>query len=529
MNTEQKNASNQDNGHRKHQTIVKYSKIAVIDRIYDLEKDGAAFGMGHYIPDIWSRVFLDERGHPHWLAMVVFGEIWFRHRPLQSRQSRDNGDTVIVLAKGFNADRYQFNRAEIAFRLNTSADAISRVLTYLEKLGVIERDHADTDFNHRGFRNVTYITPIVDKLLELVAETEKIVNKNHPNLEIDENAHNSDRRDVGDVAPMMPVTLPTSSRQRGPHDASNVAQSMGAVSRESSEESSVSAVFAAQPQKHLETNNSNNTSAPQAAQPGVGVVNASGDWEAPPPKPTGKDGGFANLEEKVKTIRYQVGKSYQVWYGQKPDISAKEFEDLLASVNQELGWSSGDLIAVIQAGWLWAIDAPKNENGKTFIKGFFSKKCDGNLRALFGRDAKKNKLFLWHICQELKTQAPNEYDIELGNMTKVVVDAWWEEEMLERGVIQDESKYYDDGGCEIRDPTETTWTGIRMVVDRWFSRNQPDRKPEPKWIEAVIQRLKRDAGANIHREHREEVERVLKEVGLLPADFASELRPRSRR
>ncbi|MGO9201302.1 MAG: hypothetical protein ACLQM8_12310 [Limisphaerales bacterium] len=490
----------------------------MVDRIYELEKDGPAFGMGHYIPDLWHRIFLDDRARPHHLAMLVFAEIWFRHRPLQSKKVQDNGDLVITMSKGFNDERYQFNRAEMAFRLNTSADAVSRVLTYLEKLGVIRRDHADTDFNHRGFRNIVYVTPIVEKLLELVEEASGNVNKDHPNEQIEENARKSERRDVGNVAPMMPVTSPTSSWPRGPHDPGDVAHMMGAVSRRSSETPSVSAVFAAQPQNHLETNNNKKSSAPQAAQPGA-VDAAREVWEAPPPKPTGKGGTFGGPEEKVKAIRYQIGRSYRTWYGEAPELSAKEFEDLLLPVVQELKWKLADMLTVIRAGWLWAVDAPAKEDGKTFIPGFYSRRCDRNLRALFKRDRKENKLFLWQLQQELEAQAGDEYDLGFGNMTREDAELWWNRQMIDRRVIRDDSKYYDEEGREIDDPG-TTWTGINRVVENWVRFNQPDAKPEQEWLEAVVERLKQQAGPPaMHRSGYEEVKKAFKKLGLIPADL----------
>ncbi len=517
MSTESTN--NRGNGHRKPVTTVKRTGIQVLDRIYDLEKDGPAFGMGHFVPDLWSHVFLDERGRPHWLAMMVFAEIWFRHRPRESRQIRDNGDRVIILTKGFDADRYQFNRAELAARFNTSADAISRVLTCLVDLGVIHRDREDADFNHRGFRNVVYVTPNVDKLLELVAEAQKIVNKDDPNAETEENAHNTDRRDLGNVAHITPATLPASPRQRGPHDAGDVAPLMGAVSKESSERSSVSAVFAAGPQNHLETSNNNTSSAPQAAQPsGVGV--AAEDWEASPPKPTGKDGAFGSTDEKVKAIRYHIGKSYLTWYGHKPDLAAKEFEDLLVPAVRELDWGAVEVITVIRAGWLWAIDAPKQEPDKTFIPGFYSKRCDGKLRALFQRGHNEKKLFLWHLRQELKTQTGGAYDIRLGNMTGKDANLWWEREMIERGSIPDESKYYDKNGRELPDPFDTTWTGIKRVVERWQRHDPTGGQPEQEWIAAVVRRQERDGNDTEmpHRSEYEWVKETLERLNLVSPD-----------
>jgi len=133
----------------------------------------------------------------------------------------------------------------------------------------------------------------INRFLELVAVANNNSNKNDLHRENDENTQNSERRDVGNVAPMMPVTSPTSSGQRGPHDVGNVAPSMGAVSKRSSEKSSVPAAFAAEPQNHLGTNNNKTSSAPQAAKPGaVDVEVAQKAWEAPPPIPTGKDGLF---------------------------------------------------------------------------------------------------------------------------------------------------------------------------------------------------------------------------------------------
>lgn len=515
MTHERNNGRGDD--HRRPVTTVKRSGIEILDQIYDLEKDGPAFGMGHYIPDIWTRVFLDERGRPHWLAMMVFAEVWFRHRPRQYLQIRDNGDKVITLSKGFTEDRYQFNRAELAHRLNTSEDAISRVLTYLVKLGVIDRQHEDTDINHRGFRNLVYVTPKVERLLELIGEAREIVNKDTPDRE---HADDTERRDVGNVPHITPATLPSSSRQRGPHDVGDVGRLMGGVSKESSERSSASAVFAAAPQKPLEANINNKSSAPQAAQAGGGDAPAAHyDWEAPPPNRTGPNGRFGNQDEKVKAIRHRIGKSYLTWFGQMPDMPAAEFEQQLLAVDQELSWKWLDVVMVIQAGWLWALDAPKKEPGETFIPAFFSRACDGNLRALFKRDRKGKKLFIWHIREELSNQARNEYQIDLGRMTREEADAWWDQEMLDRKVVRDESKFYDQSGREIYDPAQTTWTGIRRVLEAWISFNRADKEPEPKWIAAVIERMKRDSGRPIpHPDDYEESKKLLAAAKLLPCD-----------
>lgn len=510
-----KRNSSQSNDYRQPVTTVKYSQIAVIDKIYDLEKEGT-FGMGHYVPDIWSHIFLDERGRPYWLAMLVFAEIWFRHRPRQSTQIRDNRDKVITLTKGFTGDRYQFNRAELASRFNTSADAISRVLSYLEMRGVIDRQHEDADINYRGFRNLVYVTPKVEKLLELVAKAQKNVNKNAPAAGNDENAHFTERRDVGNVVIIRPATLPPSPQQRGPQDAGNVAPVMAAVSRRSSEKPSVSVDFAAQPPNHRETTNNKNSSAPPAAQPLAGVVPGE-NWEAPPPEPTGEN--FSNLQEMVSTVRYQIGSSYRTWYGRNPDLSGTEFEQSLLQVVRELRWQAGKIITVIRGGWLWANDAPVTEPDNTFIPGFYCKKCDENLQALFRRDRNQKKLFLWHIERELRTQPGDLYKVRFESIRGEAADHWWHQEMIKHGVIRDESKYYDENGREIYDPVETTWTGIKITLERWLY--QSGAKPEQEWIDAVIERCKREDDPRMHRTDFNAVIQMLKNSKLVPADFAS--------
>lgn len=198
-------------------------------------------------------------------------------------------------------------------------------------------------------------------------------------------------------------------------------------------------------------------------------------------------------------------------------MSAQDFERLLSAAAKELKWSIGETLAVIQGGWLWAGDAPPKESKKTFILGFFSKSCDGKLESLFKRDRKEGKLFIWHIRQELENQS--DYEIEFDNIDVDEVDAWWEQEMEDRGVITDESKFYDEKGREIAEPAQTTWRGIKRVLDNWIICRQADRKPEQKWIQAVIERLKREAGkATQFREDYEAAKQMLKEQGLLPPD-----------
>ncbi|MGO8837579.1 MAG: hypothetical protein ACLQAH_05335 [Limisphaerales bacterium] len=524
----EQNISNKDDGH-KAKVTVKKSGNEVIDRIYELEKaqkeSDDDVPLGHWLPDMWHHVFVDKRGRPHHLAMEIFAEIWFRYRPLKKEKIFSDGSIVIQLVKAFDKDRYQFNRAEMAHRLNVSEDAVSAALTYLVKLGVIDRKHEDTDFNHRGFRNVVYVIPIIDRLLNLVAEVEKKVNKFCPNQEIDENAENTERREVGDVTCIMGATLPASGRNvpgitppRSPDHA--------AVSRRSSEKSSASGFSAAEPPSNPEAKQQQQKSSasPPAPPDGAGVDLKEDDWEAPPPKPSGKDGKFGNLTEQIGSIRYHIGKSYKVWYGKQPDMPAKDFEDNLNIANQKLEWNYADYIVVIRAGWLWALDSPEKEPEGTFIPGFFSKECAENLRSLFKQVRKDKKPFLWHLREELKKQAQGQYAYDLGSMTGEEADCWWEEEMLERKVLRDPNKFYDLNGREISDPSDTTWTGIRLVLDKWLRWNESDREPDKNWLDAVIQRFKREPTGpkdGMHQEDYSAVKKMLVGKKLLSADFGA--------
>jgi hypothetical protein len=495
----------QKNGHNTKRTIVRKSNHAVVDRIYELEKEDHQ--PGHYIPESWHHFIVDKRGQPYYTAIFVFGEIYFRHRPVPKVDWDKDGNKVITLMKAFKLDRYQWNRAEISKRLNISKKAVSTALTYLSSatLKLVNREEEDTQINYRGFRKMVYVTPNLDRLLELNADVVEKVNNS-------EQQEERDNPDVGSDSLRRGVDVVTTS---GP-SRNDVGSIPGSVSTTSSNKTSHSASRSATPNASSESKNNNNTSAPQGAQAGGDVL--PDNWEAPPPKPSGKDSKFKTIEEMVKTIRYHIGTSYLVWYEKKPDSSAKEFEDLLAEVYPELNWSTGDLITVIRAGWLWAVDAPKQEPDKTFIPGLFSKKCKSNLRALFQRDRKLKKPFLWHIRQELETQAQNEYKIELGSMSLAGAEDWWKEELLNRSVIRDENKFYSEAEREICNPVETTWVAIKRVFENWIDFRKQDWKPEPKWLEAVVERLKTEPGEpSIHREFREKVEQYLKSLNLIPA------------
>lgn len=505
MKSEQKRQSTTSNGHTS-RTTVKQTGIEVVDKIYSLEKeaDGSPFGMGHYVPDIWNRVFLDERDRPHRLAMLVMADIWFRHRPRQSRQIKDSGDVVVTLSKGFSGDRYQFNRAEMASRLNASVDAISRALSYLVKLGVIKREHEDIDINHRGFRNIVFVTPVIDRLVALVRAEEEKVNKNHPNQKTDEKDQKTERHDVGNVAPMVPATSSPSTGLRCRDEAGDVAGMTQAVSRRSSEKSSASAVFSAEPKKSLEANNNKTTSAPRRAQALGGVVEDHG-WAAPPP--TIQKGQKRTPEERAKVVRFFVGKYYLQWHEQLPNMLPGEFEEMTLGIFQETQWRTWDTTGIIASTWLGAVDL-EPEEGKTFDPGFYCKKCGNSLSLLANRDRKEKKLFIQHVAEEVEWDFGYDQDS---------LEAWWEDEMLERGVIKDPDKYYDVGGREIRDPFDTTWTGIRLALDKWTSSSQPDRKPEPEWFEDVIKRMNQEAGKpNNHKEDYDAVRQMLENHNLLP-------------
>jgi len=453
MSSEQKKASGQNDGGHRPKVTVKYSGIDAVDRIFDLEQKALddkvpLFGLYHKTPNIWHYVFVDERGRPHHLAMEVFAEIWFRHRPRQIEQRHKNGDVLIMLVKNFNEEKYQFNRADLAHRLNVSKDAVSAALTYLEKLGVIKREYDDTDFNHRGFRNVVYITPVVDKLLGLVAEAEERLKKVRPELEperkTDDNAQNTERRDVGDVTGIMGATLPASRRHvtgitppRSPDQA--------AVSRRSSEKSSASSFSTAKPPSNLEANNNNKkSSAPQAAHSESGVADdesASPPRGAAPPATPAKNGKALPVELEGQNISGLSQKEIDI---ARPVISVltkrwKEyfqtetgpefppnFAQETAKALVELDCNNQDLIHAISASWILADNYRKPADQK-FDGAFWSRRCQKRLSRLFERDRKDNMLAVQHIKEE---------EVRHGNKSVEEVKMWWFEHVTD---VEEES------------------------------------------------------------------------------------------
>ena len=136
------------------------------------------------------------------------------------------------------------------------------------------------------------------------------------------------------------------------------------------------------------------------------------------------------------------------------------------------------------------------------------------------------KLFwtAWNVAKERPAKYP---DCTGATSMKLFFDNIWSigrELDWSREDILDGGGFTDEGGREICDPTTTTWTAIRRVLEGWVTFDQPERKPEERWLEAVIERLEADKNQYlIHREHYEQASQILKKVGLIRADAATSM------
>ncbi len=308
MSKEQNNASGQNDGGHRLKITIRPSGIEVIDRLYDLEKQAKAegtslFGLYQSVPNCWCHFIVDDRGRPYHLAMRLLAEILFRHRPRQVKKTFKDGSVVIQLVKNFRDDMYQFNRSDLAKHWNVSKDAMSDALGALEKLELVFAKREDKDINCRGFRNMVFVTPNLDKIMELSSQAlEKIRKIKMQESNREETPANTERHDAGSVGDDAEnsinterhhaTTLPASCHhvEASSRDVTGIMPSRSpdhaSVSRRSSEKPSASVSGSAEPNPSPKANDNNKSSAPQATQPSVVVVEPSTQRGLRPQPPT---------------------------------------------------------------------------------------------------------------------------------------------------------------------------------------------------------------------------------------------------
>lgn len=498
---------------------VKKSGHRVVDAIYDLEQQakrdgGRLFGDYLCVPDIWHHVIVHESGKPHFLAIRIFAEIWFRHRPIMSEPDEKG---IVRMSKIFSDERYQWNRSEISARWNVPANSVTDAVTHLvEKLGILERQLEDTDINHRCFRNMCYLTPKVEKFMELVHHAEEKVNKLALVKKLNESRLDNSEHVSGKPENVTRREVPGALNEP-PCDLENrVFQEV------LPEKTSPSVVYSqlAQPTENNppEGNNSKSSSASPAAPLGTLVDVApsgggSSSWSASPPKPTGTDGiAFANAQEKAGTIRYWIGKFYRTWFEKEPELSATEFEELIVQNKKIVKMSSAWWILTISGGWLWSLDSPKPERGKTFDPGFYSRFIGEDLRKLFNPTSKKF-LFIEGLRDEMKKFAASSLELE-ENWTITEVQAWWQKQMEERDVVRDPDKYYREDGKILYNVWKNTWTGIYRDLEKHYRYDAPGSRPDDRWFQHVCIRWKKGR-PDIHQDDYDRAGQILSYYGHL--------------
>lgn len=112
----------------------------------------------------WNKTILTEKGKPHRLAILLYGEIvsWYQPTPIYN----NNGE-LTGYKKKFNAELLQLSYSHLADKYNETKQTITRAIVRLEELGLITRVFKTLFINGKKFSNVLYIDMHVSKLVEI--------------------------------------------------------------------------------------------------------------------------------------------------------------------------------------------------------------------------------------------------------------------------------------------------------------------------------------------------------------------------
>lgn len=510
-----------NSGNPKPRTIIKKSGHPIVDAIFQIEHEAkqngvTLFGDFLLVPDIWSHVVVGKTGRCHQLAVRVLAEIWFRHKPIYGKPD-DKG--VIHLSKAFSGDRYQLNRAELAAKFNAHPDTITEASNLLEELGLIGKELQDTDINHRGFRNMLFVWPIPEKLMELVDEAlKKVYNINLESKTQQIPAGETPPR-AGETPARGGKTLPRGGETPARGGKTPVFQEYSNNSSPSLGSGSASGEARTQSEPP-EGNNNKKSSASPAAPPRTGDDVAPSAlslsvWSASPPPLTGKDGRIGTVKEKAGVIRHYVGRFYKQWFQKEPSLPADEFERLVEDHNSEVNLKAGQWVLCISAGWLWANDGPSPDAGKTFDPTWYADHVGEELQNLFNK-TRGGKLYICGLWEELKL-AVNSLEIDM-DWTANDVLGWWEREMEARDVVRDPKSYYREDGDYLRNPFTTTWVELYHVLEDAYRWEKEGTMPEEKWFTQVAVRYKKgpeEGPKGMHMDHRKLVGQILAHFGHL--------------
>lgn len=139
---------------------IKKTGIASVDALYGIDFTG------NTIPHSWYGTIQTEKGKPDMNAIAILSEILYWHRPRESCEDGDSGETVLV--KRFGKDMLQLSYGQLNKKFHLSKAQCRRAMRNLERLGVIKRHLRDFD-TEAGDRlnNVMFIELFSDRLLQL--------------------------------------------------------------------------------------------------------------------------------------------------------------------------------------------------------------------------------------------------------------------------------------------------------------------------------------------------------------------------
>jgi hypothetical protein len=157
--------------------------------------------------------------------------------------------------------------------------------------------------------------------------------------------------------------------------------------------------------------------------PAGGVNRKMNPWLVPPPL---VDNEHLTEAESVMVIRWQIGVAHRQWHGALPDMSATDFEQMVAVFLSE-GWSAANIVLVVEASWLWAADAAHEPSASICCK------CAQDLWALAEVSGEEKQFNIWHARRELIEHADPDYASMFATAPLAEVIEWFEFQMAQRG------------------------------------------------------------------------------------------------
>jgi len=191
--------------------------------------------------------------------------------------------------------------------------------------------------------------------------------------------------------------------------------------------------------------------------------------------------------QKAALVRYHVGVYHRLVFDSAPKLSLDNFEEGLIKVDPTLNWDAADYVLVIVAGWFWSKQGVTEDNGH--IQNCWALLCspDGGkngLAGLFKTYSTSGRIGIDALRQELAKESG--YKLKFAERTLEQVQDWLTGRLEKRGLVKNPNKYYREDGAELYKP-EDGWYSIYSNLKEWLKGNDPELKPEKRWLDKVLE------------------------------------------